>query len=1229
MQRSIRPLPKDDLQDDLEELQRNFFANDQKAAATVIRSAPPAMQTKPKKESVFAQRRRQREAQEASNTQPDLEMPALESVPMGSRVEQVPDQDDDDQVPVEDPFPEPHVPVTKKMLDLTSMLGSILGQVKEHNVDTVTAPVLPSERSTGQSSRHVQGFPEPAHRSEFSKRMMAQKKARASTEPSPMDIDDQEHKPKNIDENDNNKNNVDDDEDENSRRIANMSEQEIEEARQEIMGTLSPASIEILMNRRKNGKQADKNTIQRQPVDEDEDEEEEERIEMKKTYFANVPEEADKLAWMRKTKEVEQDEPMTPNETVYRKLRFDLHGRPVNPLVEVPRHQGLHHHGDEPEKAGYTLAELLHLVRSQVPSQRAMILTTIGRIIEHSKRCLGSNKPEDSWAHEVMRVLLRPDLAITLYLRSALDDRSLVVQASAIEAMAALVLDADKDQSMEVFLGHVTCPRDPPTADSIKVTGLADRFTNTVQALQDEDEEGEESDAILAERDLIRGLVAMDILARIRYLVAPESGLLDDPRSMERLVAILVRFAEAGKDICNAIMKHELLERVFEWGILSPEWPMSDGIQPSLGVLRLMRVLAQGSKSIAKDMLQKTTAGLPFLVVSPSLAGPKEAYAYELQCEMLRLLRVCMAYGLVMPIIEDLQALHMSWLRASVHTPNALNDKRSMAALSLLEVEFHLAADPHKTTPAHAITWHQPLQFFPVVVSLLGSKCPQVQDCALGYLAGWAAYIDRFPPLGTDIRMAWDALCAIDWSVPTVDRTLRHLQLLGAFGSIHQPLCDYLKEDVQRLLYDPKLVECLRRSSGRAGRLALWLWINQTEESGRRRVWADCNTTEIKMAVCSVHAGAAETWLAQALMRSSVLDHLGTPVLDGFYAPQGSTVVSRALFEHDGRPVETFMYAPNPTPVDVSVFLWSPIDELYHGEKSLVRNDYKAVDVIRATLKAAALQTPDRAVAIVSLMKIFLVGDREGRQSGFESEREVFWDVTGEIEGWLDLLCPYSTRLDLLESAWKRSSAHIRQAHVSFYQFYQAFVGQYAAVSMGTHSFARLLAYVATELRDEVDYWHLLVSDYHDILRTIHVRPDEVANQQGLVDLQKHVRTDEKRMAAEFNARTPSFIHSLDSLSAMDFLPSPPSSPIQHSATIAICGDCDKVLASDWFCSDCHSKCSTCNRFLGPGEHCSRCWAFDSRRNRHVRKPAYTGPAAISVLPSPTTSSSSLDSQPH
>ncbi|OAD77951.1 hypothetical protein PHYBLDRAFT_141812 [Phycomyces blakesleeanus NRRL 1555(-)] len=72
----------------------------------------------------------------------------------------------------------------------------------------------------------------------------------------------------------------------------------------------------------------------------------------------------------------------------------------------------------------------------------------------------------------------------------------------------------------------------------------------------------------------------------------------------------------------------------------------------------------------------------------------------------------------------------------------------------------------------------------------------------------------------------------------------------------------------------------------------------------------------------------------------------------------------------------------------------------------------------------------------------------------------------------------------------------------------------------------------------------------------------------------------------------------------MDFFPSPPSSPRQlYIDDKVVCGSCDKVLSSDWFCSDCHTKCTICNRFLSPHEHCSRCWSFNTLQNLYIRKP--------------------------
>ncbi|ORY90532.1 hypothetical protein BCR43DRAFT_499449 [Syncephalastrum racemosum] len=122
----------------------------------------------------------------------------------------------------------------------------------------------------------------------------------------------------------------------------------------------------------------------------------------------------------------------------------------------------------------------------------------------------------------------------------------------------------------------------------------------------------------------------------------------------------------------------------------------------------------------------------------------------------------------------------------------------------------------------------------------------------------------------------------------------------------------------------------------------------------------------------------------------------------------------------------------------------------------------------------------------------------------------------------------------------------------------------------------------------------------------------------------------------------------------MSYFPSPPSSPspyehlddpdfeISDDEDKVVCGTCNKVLGTDWFCSECHKKCPSCNRFLAvlDDDYCTRCHlsvpssppspvnyhSIQHNKSIHPTKPA-TGAAAIltstTTLPSPTSSTSS------
>ncbi|SCU96392.1 LADA_0H00672g1_1 [Lachancea dasiensis] len=95
-------------------------------------------------------------------------------------------------------------------------------------------------------------------------------------------------------------------------------------------------------------------------------------------YFPDLPKEADKLAWMKPVPKASANDVIQD----VAQCRFDFKGNlvPPNRKIESTRN-GLHHHSEDPELAGYTIGELQHLSRSTFPSQRCIAIRTLGRIL--------------------------------------------------------------------------------------------------------------------------------------------------------------------------------------------------------------------------------------------------------------------------------------------------------------------------------------------------------------------------------------------------------------------------------------------------------------------------------------------------------------------------------------------------------------------------------------------------------------------------------------------------------------------------------------------------------------------------------------------------------------------------------------------------------------------------------------------------------------------------------
>ncbi|KAH6638657.1 RPAP1-like protein [Truncatella angustata] len=106
-------------------------------------------------------------------------------------------------------------------------------------------------------------------------------------------------------------------------------------------------------------------------------------------YFPHLPADPSKLAWMAPiptaNSPADLDSPYHPTQSSIpvSQLRFDFRGALLPPRIAraVPTTRGLHHHGEAPEAAGYTIKELARLARSAVAGQRCIAYQTLGRIL--------------------------------------------------------------------------------------------------------------------------------------------------------------------------------------------------------------------------------------------------------------------------------------------------------------------------------------------------------------------------------------------------------------------------------------------------------------------------------------------------------------------------------------------------------------------------------------------------------------------------------------------------------------------------------------------------------------------------------------------------------------------------------------------------------------------------------------------------------------------------------
>ncbi|XP_069453959.1 RNA polymerase II-associated protein 1 isoform X3 [Ovis canadensis] len=379
--------------------------------------------------------------------------------------------------------------------------------------------------------------------------------------------------------------------------------------------------------------------------------------------------------------------------------RFSLQGELLAPDMDLPTHLGLHHHGEEAERAGYSLQELFHLTRSQVSQQRALALHVLAQVISRAQ----AGEFGDRLVGSVLRLLL--DAGFLFLLRFSLDDRVDGVITAAVRALRALlVAPGDEellDSTFSWYHGALIFALMPSQED--KEDEDEDKEPPAEKAKTKSSEEGNRPPSDLARHDVIKGLLATNLLPRLRYILEVTCP---GPSVVLDILTVLIRLARHSLESATRVLECPRLVETVVREFLPTSWsPVGSGPTSSLHqvpcapAMKLLRVLASASRNIAARLLSGFDLWSRlsrFIAEDPQdLALPLEE-AEALSTEAFRLWAVAASYGLGSDVYRELYPVLMRALQAvpkelSSPPPRPLVLQRIASLLTLL-TQLTLAA---------------------------------------------------------------------------------------------------------------------------------------------------------------------------------------------------------------------------------------------------------------------------------------------------------------------------------------------------------------------------------------------------------------------------------------------------------------------------------------------------------------------------------------------------------
>ncbi|XP_037690191.1 LOW QUALITY PROTEIN: RNA polymerase II-associated protein 1 [Choloepus didactylus] len=407
--------------------------------------------------------------------------------------------------------------------------------------------------------------------------------------------------------------------------------------------------------------------------------------------------------------------------------RFSLQGELLAPDVDLPTHLGLHHHGEEAERAGYSLQELFHLTRSQVSQQRALALHVLAQVISRAQ----AGEFGDQLVGSVLRLLL--DAGFLFLLRFSLDDRVDGVIAAAVRALRALlVAPGDEellDRTFSWYHGASVFPLMPNQEDKEDID--EDEEPPAEKAKNKNPEEGSRPPPDLARHDVIKGLLATSLLPRLRYVLEVTCP---GPAVVLDILAVLIRLARHSLEAATRVLECPRLIETVVREFLPTSWvPMGVGPTPSLhrvpcaAAMKLLRVLALAGRNIAARLLSGfdlRSRLCRFIAEAPQELPLPSEEAEALSSEAYRLWTVAASYGQGGDLYRELYPVLVRALQAvpqklATHPPQPLSMQRIASLLTLLtQLTLAATSDSAETSLSAApslITWTQVSGLRPLV----------------------------------------------------------------------------------------------------------------------------------------------------------------------------------------------------------------------------------------------------------------------------------------------------------------------------------------------------------------------------------------------------------------------------------------------------------------------------------------------------------------------------------